>query len=143
MVIFNIRRAFTLLEIMVVVIIIGILATLGTVSYARISESTKEKEARANLELIYSAERIRRMEDNTNQYIDCTCNSAADCIAATGCNTLLRLELVNNNWNYAAQADEAADPSTFVATATRNSGNNLNETITLNNNHTWGGNFTP
>ena len=39
------RRAFTLLELMVVIILIGILASLGTVSYTNVIEKARRGEA--------------------------------------------------------------------------------------------------
>ena len=140
------KRAFTLLEVLVVVIIVGILASLGIINYTPVKERALEKEARSNLQLISAAEKIRRMESNDNTYVACQCNDSVDCNNTTnGCNYLLKLSLVKNEWDYTVTTASSggATNNTFTATATRKRGVNQNETITLNQSDTWGGTFTP
>jgi len=85
------------MELIIVIVIIGILATLGFTHYGTYKESTLNKEAQANLRLIVAAERIYRME--IGSYFPCSDN---DCI-----NTNLRLYLSNlsdpnRKWDYRA-----------------------------------------
>jgi len=54
--------AFSLMELMVVVIIVGILATIAIVQFSGPKEQSLEKEAKANLKLIAAAQKIYRME---------------------------------------------------------------------------------
>ena len=101
--------AFTLLELVVVVIIIGILATLGMVNYKGIKERELNREAKANLKLIRSAERIYRME--MGSYVKTSdANETSD---------MLKLALPkgdDRNWDY--KVDPAA-ASSFTAKAVR------------------------
>ena len=55
-------RGFTLLELVVVVIIVGVLATISFVHYGVYQEKSLDSEAEANLALIIAAERVYRME---------------------------------------------------------------------------------
>lgn len=118
------KYALTLLEVLVVVIIIGILASIGFVNYTGIKERALAKEATANLKLIAAAERIYRMENANNAYINCSCKVSGTgsdgCDnPTTGCNPLLKLSLNSQNWRYAVSSTTA---STFTAYASRQPG---------------------
>ena len=86
-----IKKAITLLEILVVVVIIGILATLAVPNFNRMRERALDREAEANLRLIEAAEKIYLME-----YIQYwACNDT------TEVNNNLRLNIpIGRNWNY-------------------------------------------
>lgn len=56
---------FTLMEMLVVIIIIGVLATLSVTHYGSYKERTLDREAQVNLKLIAAAEKIYRMEQTT------------------------------------------------------------------------------
>lgn len=90
------RLGFTLLELIVVVVIVGILVTLGLVNYGGIKERTLDKEATVNLKLIQAAEKIYRME-NTFYY------PYSGTVDTSAINTNLKLSLTtaaNRNWDY-------------------------------------------
>ena len=140
-------RSFTLLELVIVIIIVGILATLGIYPYISSRERALGREARANLQLIAAAERIWKMESANNAYTACSClcaGTAATCCndAAVGCNILLRLNLNIQNWTYGVVAAGTGAAATFTATATRTAGTEINNTITLNQADAWAGSFT-
>jgi prepilin-type N-terminal cleavage/methylation domain-containing protein len=103
------RRSFTLLELMIVIIIIGILATLGLINYQLVVEKTHDDKAKSELKLIRAAERIYRMEQGA--YIPCG-NTAA-------VNTNLKLAISNPptgaTWSYTV----AGSPTAFQARALR------------------------
>jgi type II secretory pathway pseudopilin PulG len=95
---------------MVVVVIIGILATLAITSFFRPTENAHEREAQANLKLVAAAEKIYRLETGT--YIGLG--------SATAINQALRLTLPvdNRQWTYSV----AATTNTFTVDAIRQRG---------------------
>ena len=102
------NKAVSLLELMVVVIIIGILATVAITQFSAPKEQVIEKEAKASLKLIAAAQKMYRLEHFFY----------ANPGTTTAVNTNLRLNLVNTSsakWNYSI----TADANSFNATATR------------------------
>lgn len=107
---FQNRDGFTMLELVIVVVIVGILATIGLVQYGSYRENALDKDAIANLKLIRSAERIYFMESSTYY----PSSGSVDTISSINDN--LRLDITNSTtrkWNYQVW-------STGCARATRN-----------------------
>ena len=86
------NKAFTLIEMILVVSMVIILSAIGTSSYSKAKNKALSREAIANLKLIAAAERIYKMEDNFNSYVAC--------VDADECNTKLKLNLNTTNWTY-------------------------------------------
>ena len=96
------KTGVTLIELIVVVIIIGVLGTLGISHYGAFREKALDKEAQANLRLIIAAERIFKMESDTNTFCIANCNVTAPI------NDNLRLNLDESNtsnWIYYVATD--------------------------------------
>ena len=101
------RKGFTLLELIIVIIVIGVLASLALPGFGKARESALEKEAQANLRLISAAEKIYHMEYNA--YF-----TGTDLVVI---NNNLKLSLPAQNWSYAITS--AAPGTAFTAQATR------------------------
>lgn len=100
-------KGFSLIEILIAVIIIGIIVSIGLPNYTNLKEGALNKEAIANLRLIQGAEKIYRME--VGVYIGC---------ANTGTvNTELKLSLPTGspNWLYNTDASGAGAANRNVA----------------------------
>lgn len=102
--------AFTLMELVIVVVILGILATLGITRYRASYEQALSRQAVADLKLIAAAERIYRIEMGTFY-------PAAGVVNNVGTiNINLRLMLSAKDWTY----NITGGADTFTATASRN-----------------------
>jgi prepilin-type N-terminal cleavage/methylation domain-containing protein len=99
------KRSFTLVELLIVVVIVGVLTTLAVTQYGSVKERTLSREAIANLKLITAAERIYGMEYDGYYPV-----STQDDI-----NLNLRLSVNERNWDYAV----STSGGNFTATADR------------------------
>jgi len=107
------KEGFTLLELLIVIIIVGILATLAISHYIPSKENTLDEQAEANLKLIYAQERIWKFENNVyaGPYTASTSNSDI--------NNALKLHLptTNSEWTYTILTCTYAGNSRFTAQA--------------------------
>lgn len=107
-------RGFTLMEMLVVIIIVGILATLGIRQYYPLREKGIAKEAFVALRLIRAAEEVYFAENGA--YYPASGSEASEATI----NTYLRLDIrggpniSDGNWDYTVNS--------ATATADRNSG---------------------
>ncbi|MFA5411309.1 MAG: prepilin-type N-terminal cleavage/methylation domain-containing protein [Candidatus Omnitrophota bacterium] len=102
-----IKQGFTLVELIIVIVILGILVTLAIPAYRNTQERALDKEAASSLRTIQAAEKIYYME--IGAYYDSTGASALDHIK--NLNTSLKLSLPqgnNRNWNYETNANGCA-----------------------------------
>ena len=100
------KFGFTLIEIVVVIIIIGIMATIAITHYGSAGEQTYDRMAQADLKLIRAAERVYRME-NVVYYITTPPWPAGSLNSTQNINWSLKLALPIGNtskWNYHTQA---------------------------------------
>ena len=118
------RRAFTLLELLIVIIVIGILATIAVPQFLTAVEKGRIAKAKNALGLIAQAEKMFRAENDI--YVDFVDGGAN---AALGDYIELNQLDVDIDWGYAV-ADSDAD--SFQATATRDAGAYEDDIITLN-----------
>ena len=90
------KKSFTLMETMVVIMIIGILATLGVSQYMGYMERVYDREAEANLRMILSAERVSFIESDTTPPV----YVAAATTLLVNNNLRLTIPTANTKWNY-------------------------------------------
>ncbi|MFC1623871.1 prepilin-type N-terminal cleavage/methylation domain-containing protein [Candidatus Omnitrophota bacterium] len=114
------RNGFTLVEVLIVVIIIGILAAIGIPQFADSIEKAKGGEAMAGLGHIQTGEKIYYAENEVY-----TADWAAD----------LDISLTERFWTFTI----VTPGQTYVATATRSGGSRANQTLTMNETGTMGG----
>ena len=117
----NFLTGFTLLELMVVLVIIGILASIALPQYYRSRERAMDKQAKAILSLIRAAERTYKMEIGSYY----TAGGNVDTI-----NQNLNLDIANDgNWAYGMGSGGGG----FIATLSRDKGG-YDRTWTINAN---------
>jgi len=131
------RTSFTLIELIIVIIVIGILATVAIPQYLKAVERAKGSKARHALGLIAQAEKMYRAENDT--YVDFAAGAAN---ADPGLGAFVELADVDADvdWTYSVGGSAT---NAFTATATRSAGPNATETITLDQDGVWTINFTP
>lgn len=117
------RKGFTLVEVLIVVIIIGILASIGIPQFAASIEKAKGGEARAGLGHIQTGEKVYFAE---NEFY-------------TTYTTDLDITLSQRYWAFSITAPTS---TTYTATATRSGGTFSGQTLTMDQAGTVSGTWT-
>lgn len=130
------KRGFTLVEVLIVVIIIGILAAIGIPQFAVSIEKAKSGEARAGLGHIQTAEKIYFAENEA--YYAVAANSGVESRVLTD----LDIALTQQYWVFDVQVPDPNTGTGYLATATRKAGTHQNETITMDNTGVISGTWT-
>jgi prepilin-type N-terminal cleavage/methylation domain-containing protein len=124
------RKGFTLVELLVVLLIVGVLAALGLPQFMKTKEQAIGREAITNLKLIAAAQRIYRLELSNNFY-PYPANTQDN---INEINEKLKLYITEGNWNYTVTSTGTPTTSNFTSTAVRASGIYANNcTYTINN----------
>lgn len=108
------RDGFTVIEILTVVIILAILATLAVPPFIRTMEAAKGRLAKTNLKLIYAAEKVYRNEVGAYMPIA----GARLGAEANEFKKYLGLDLKEDQFEYEVDTT-AGSTASFQATATR------------------------
>ncbi|MDD2702436.1 MAG: type II secretion system protein [Candidatus Omnitrophica bacterium] len=119
------RRAFTMIEVVIVLVISGIIATLGFMNYRNFTEKNRGKNAETNLSVIFNAE--KRYKLSNNEYFAC------DGCAVSDLNKGLDIFIDDPYFTYTITADE----DDFSAVAVRNSEGNgpcIGKTVSITDN---------
>lgn len=117
----NRPNGFTLMELMIGLVIVGILATMAMPGFSRAVERIRVKDAQTVLAAIYSSEKVYRLDQNTYGRL-------AEDLVAERYIADPDPQDSNPNWNFGV----ARTDTTFTATATRTGGGNNGQIVTLN-----------
>lgn len=113
----GIRRAFSMIEILIVVIIVGILSSLAIYNFGPAKEKTADKEASSCLKLLQAAEKTYYLENGSAYY------------PSSG--SITDISLINQNLHVSLRTDttrlwDYTVKSNGCTQATRNGGDSRN-----------------
>ncbi len=106
------KASFTLIELLIVIIILGIIAGIGIPGYVKTRESSLDREAKAALKIVQAAEDSYYLE--TGEYY-LNGSNFFNCWDINTLNDNLVLRLDGDNWGYCT----TFNPSGFAAFAAR------------------------
>jgi prepilin-type N-terminal cleavage/methylation domain-containing protein len=109
------KNSFTLIEILVVIIIIGILASLALPGFGISREGVLDKEAKTNLSFIQEAERFYKME--AGSYYPASGNTGV--IADINTNLKISLPTTGSIWSYNVDTDNSQATASRLPSSSR------------------------
>jgi len=135
------RKGFTLIELIIVVIIVGILATLAIPQYTKAVERARWGKAKHALGLIINAEKM--LAGETGSFLQV--NQGAGPLNDSALGSYVELNDVDNDtdWIYYTQLNNPPGGTTCEAVAMRRSGTYKDRWIALDNTGAWRGTLNP
>jgi len=126
------RAAFTLMELLIVVVIVGILAAMAIPQFGKTTERSYQRQAWDMLQTIYAGEQVYFSTNNT--YCNPTIFGAGSCVpGSTSGTTWGGIYMDNPTTTTTTYAFSGVTAATFTATATRTGGTLCNSaTMTIN-----------
>ena len=121
------KRGFTLIEVLIVVMIVGVLAAIGIPQFSASLEKAKGTDAKTGLAQIYRSE-IEYAANRIGNYT----NSLTELMNVS------EITLMDRYWSFSITTPTSI---TFTATATRSSGSHNGETVTIDETGTIAGNW--
>ena len=115
---------FTLMELLIVIVIVGILASVALPSFGKTIERTRVKDAQATLASVYSAERVYRLDQGGYGTLN-------DLIANR---YVTNPNAGNADWTFTISDVSGSTSNTFTATANRSTGGYSTNTVWVNQN---------
>jgi len=128
------RKAFTVIEILTVVIIIAILATLAVPPFIKTMDAAKGRLAKTNLKLIYAAEKVYRNE--VGQYMPYGGGTVG--VTDDDSKKYLGLDIKEKEFSY-----KISGGNNFTATATYQGSRYKDTTITIDANGNMVSSYSP
>lgn len=111
------QKGYTLVEILVTVVIIGVMAGLALPGYFSTVEEARSNEAKINLQIIRTGQKVRALNDPKKDYWNPGAN-----FTLTTLNSTLNVDITTQYYGITdITANNSANPKTFTAQATRNS----------------------
>lgn len=121
------KRAFTLVELLIVIVIVGVLATIALPNFTKTVEKAKADQAITYLKVIRTGEKIYYANNSTY----------AACANLGELKSKLGAEVTEENYTFVVAVGATGSiADSFLATATRKTDS---ATITLNQDGGWGG----
>ncbi len=132
----KISRGFTLTELTIVLVILGVIAGLAVPTYNASVEENRRQEAIVNLNAIWMGERIRNMNNPGTGFWDPVEGGANVPVAAV--NTNLGIDIAPQFYNITSiNANNGANPRTMAVRMTRNgAGGNSTNWVQIDQNGT-------
>ena len=133
----NRTRGYTLVELLTVIIIIGVMAGLAIPNYSRTVEETRANEARVNLQVIRTGEKVYALNNANRDYWNPGTTATVDGAVAVGVNgagginQTLNVDITTQFYDITSIiAGNGATPKTLEVLAKRNIAQGGNNTRT-------------
>lgn len=123
------RKGFTLLELLIVVVIIGVLATFAIPQFLKATERARYGKAQNTLSLI--SQGVKMYYADTGDFT----NNIQELDAYV---EIYNQQNADKDWTYSVNGSAAAS---YTVEATRSGGSYNGDNVTLSQDNVWGGNF--